>query len=87
MILQVIASVVLLLVLLITIHGKAPFDSTVVFVKSEGGYYCHKIPYLLKTSQGTLIAFAEGRGREGRESCDDFSVSSLPMCPKSYFHC
>ncbi len=82
MILQLVASVVLLLVLLITIQGKAPFDSTVVFVKSEGGYYCHKIPYLLKTSQGTLIALAEGRGREGRESCDDFSVSSLLVCPK-----
>lgn len=74
---QMIFSIIAVLLLLLNfawLEAKAPVDSTVVFVKSEGGYYCHKIPYLLRTSNGTLIALAEGRGREGREACDDFSV-------------
>lgn len=51
--------------------------SIVVFQKGEGQYYCHKIPYLLRTQKNVLIALAEGRGRKGREACDDFSVSVL----------
>ena len=48
-----------------------------VFVKGEGGYYCHKIPYLYRTTNNVLIALAEGRGKDGRESCDDFSVRAI----------
>jgi hypothetical protein len=55
--------------------GNRPLDSVVVFAKGEGGYFCHKIPYLYRTSSGTLLALAEGRGRDGRASCDDFAVS------------
>ncbi len=54
--------------------GKSPTDSVLVFQKGEGGYYCHKIPYLFRTVSNVLIAMAEGRGRDGRTSCDDFSV-------------
>ena len=65
-------------VILLTICiAKAPLDSTIVFAKGEGGYYCHKIPYLLTTSDNTLIAFAEARGKDGREACDDFSGTDL----------
>ncbi len=69
-------SVLLVVVCIVNVvYGKAPLDSTVVFARSEGGYYCHRIPTLFRTINGTLLAFAEGRGREGREACDDFSVS------------
>jgi hypothetical protein len=54
--------------------GNRPLDSVVVFTKGEGGYFCHKIPYLYRTCNGTLLALAEGRGRDGRASCDDFAV-------------
>eukprot|EP01031_Cornospumella_fuschlensis_P025205 gene25205-30446_t len=65
--------------LLIIAHAVAPDGSVVVFTKGEGGYYCHKIPYLFSTLNGTLIALAEGRGRNGREACDDFSGTDLVM--------
>ncbi len=55
-------------------HTTRPVDAITVFSQGEGGYYCHKIPYLYRTNQGTLLAFAEGRGRDGRASCDDFAV-------------
>lgn len=55
--------------------GLAPNNSVVVFTRGEGGYFCHKIPYMLRTLAGTLLALAEGRGKNGRSACDDFSVS------------
>lgn len=64
--------------LLCSVVNASPRDgSIVVFQKGEGQYYCHKIPYLLRTQKNVLIALAEGRGRKGREACDDFSVSML----------
>jgi sialidase-1 len=58
-------------------QAAAPEDASLVFVKGEGGYYCHKIPYLYKTTSNVLIALAEGRGKDGREACDDFSGTDL----------
>lgn len=46
-------------------------------MKGEGGYYCHKIPYLFRTSSNVLLAFAEGRGLHGRSACDDFAGTDL----------
>lgn len=57
------------------VRCAAPLDSTLVFSKGEGDYYCQKIPYLLTTAAGALIAFAEGRGRYNGTSCDDFKVN------------
>ena len=65
------------LVCLFTTRATAPEDASLIFVKGEGGYYCHKIPYLYRTASNVLIALAEGRGKDGRESCDDFSGTDL----------
>ena len=32
-----------------------------VFLNGEGGYACYRIPAIIQTPQGTLMAFAEGR--------------------------
>lgn len=74
-----IAILCFLLSLFTASYATAPKSSVVVFSKGEGGYYCHKIPYLIHTQRGTLIALAEGRGRNGREACDDFSGTDLVM--------
>lgn len=70
-------STVLIGVLFVSVSGQAtsPPDAVKVFVRGEGGYYCHKIPYLYRTFNNVLVALAEGRGKDGRQSCDDFSVS------------
>lgn len=43
---------------------------TKVYTAGEDGYYCFRIPALLFTAKGTLLAFAEGRGRT-TNVCDD----------------
>ncbi|CAI8057562.1 Sialidase-1, partial [Geodia barretti] len=48
-------------------------NQTVVFKRGEGGYYCIKIPSLVATAEGTLIAFGEGR----MISCSDFTWTDL----------
>lgn len=48
-------------------------QQSIVFQRGEGGYYCIKIPSLLKTSNGTLVAFGEGR----MFSCSDFTWTDL----------
>lgn len=55
--------------------AKKPLDAVVVYSKGEGGYYCQRIPTLYRTISGTLLAMAEGRGKDGRTSCDDWAVS------------
>ena len=47
--------------------GTKNITQTTVYSAGEGGYYCFRIPALLFTASGTLLAFAEGR----RGSCAD----------------
>ena len=42
-------------------------NGTVVFKKGDGGYYCVRIPSLLTTAKGTLLAFGEAR----KDNCAD----------------
>ena len=55
----------------------APLNVT-VFSDGEGGFYCIKIPYLHITHNGTLLAFAEGRGHVGNDTdCSDWARTDL----------
>lgn len=47
--------------------------TSVPFVSQQAGYACVKIPSLLRTTRGTLIAFAEAR----RANCSDFARTDL----------
>ena len=44
-----------------------PLQKVTVFTKGEAGYHCFRIPALVVTPKGTVLAFAEGR----RDSCRD----------------
>jgi len=55
--------------------------SQVVFTSGEGGYSCIKIPSLLLTQNGSLLALAEARSLTHHpmtsESCSDFAPTAL----------
>jgi Neuraminidase (sialidase) len=63
------------------ITGKISFNiwkptsyiSSIPFTSHTEGYACFKIPTLLKTAKGTLIAFSEAR----TPGCDDFDRTEL----------
>ena len=44
-----------------------PLQKVTVFTRGEAGYHCFRIPALVVTPKGTVLAFAEGR----RDSCRD----------------
>lgn len=60
------------LLLTIILINQAASES-VVFSRGEGGYYCIKIPSILTTSRGTLLAFGEAR----MYSCSDYTQTDL----------
>jgi sialidase-1 len=76
-VLLVVAWLSVLAVIVVCSIGNAPNDAVLVFEKEESGYFCLKIPYLYRTSKGTLIAMSEARGKDGRNSCDDWSGTDL----------
>lgn len=75
--LQFCTSIIVILCLFVNVLSSPPTDSILVFQQGEGGYYCHKIPYIIRTSSNVLIALAEGRGKNGRDACDDFAGTDL----------
>lgn len=65
----------LLLSAVFIIHCTPPNPSfeNQVYLNGEGGYACYRIPALLQTPQGTLMAFTEGR----KTGCSDFGDVDL----------
>lgn len=49
------------------------FSRTTVFESGQGGYHTYRIPSLLVTAKGTLLAFAEGR-KGGRADFGDIDL-------------
>ncbi|MGQ9652040.1 MAG: exo-alpha-sialidase [Phycisphaerae bacterium] len=62
-------------------RSKPIFEEQAVFVSGEGGYHTYRIPSLIVTPKGTLLAFCEGRKNSAadygnidillRRSCDN----------------
>ncbi|MHA1697315.1 MAG: sialidase family protein, partial [Promethearchaeota archaeon] len=53
--------------------SKVVFERQVIFKAGDGGYFCYRIPALICTKKGTLIAFAEAR----QYSCSDWAPSAI----------
>lgn len=65
-------TVVIISLVLLTTSQSLNAES-VVFSRGEGGYYCIKIPSILITSKGSLLAFGEAR----LFSCGDYTQTDL----------
>ncbi|HEY3455766.1 MAG TPA: sialidase family protein, partial [Bryobacteraceae bacterium] len=49
---------------------SASFTQTELFRAGEGGYYTYRVPSLIVTAKGTLLAFCEGRRNSGSDAGD-----------------
>jgi sialidase-1 len=62
------------ILLILFINIKLSFENdSIVFTRGEGGYFCIKIPSILTTSKGTLLAFGEAR----MFSCSDYTQTDI----------
>ncbi len=55
--------------------GQSLLPQSPVFVNGQDGYTCYRIPAIVKTPSGELLAFAEGRKRD----CGDFGDVDLVL--------
>ena len=45
----------------LVVAGESPLEQTDVFVSGRDGYHTYRIPAIVVTKQGTVLAFCEGR--------------------------
>ena len=51
--------------------GKQPFFEEIkLFEKGDQGYFCYRVPVLVTSTQGTVLAFAEARKTNCRDDDD-----------------
>lgn len=55
------------------LRDAGPVEQVPVFVAGEGGYHTYRIPSVIRTPRGALLAFAEGR-RAGRGDAGDIDL-------------
>src|ERR1700741_2961982 len=60
----------LLFALAAAAFAASPIETADVFRSGEGGYHTYRIPALIATRKGTLVAFCEGRRIGGGDSGD-----------------
>src|SRR6266403_3781917 len=59
---------VLLSLLFSSALWPGPLTQVEVFRSGEGGYHTYRIPALITTAKGTLLAFCEGRKNSGSDT-------------------
>ena len=59
-----------LFVFLAGLASGAEFSQVEVFRSGQDGYHTYRIPALIETKRGTLLAFCEGRRSAGGDSGD-----------------
>lgn len=57
-------------IVFLPIYSETIYPSVPVFISGEEGYHTFRIPALIQTSNGTLIAFCEGRKQSTSDSGD-----------------
>lgn len=63
--------ILLLLLSAVDLRAQTPiFSETVPFVSGQNGYHTYRIPAIVRSSNGTLLAFCEGRKNSGSDSGD-----------------
>jgi sialidase-1 len=56
-----------------SLAGAAELSETDVYVSGAGGYHTYRIPSVIQTKKGTLLAFCEGR-KKGRSDAGDIDL-------------